>query len=197
MMFEVNLIRDRVMAPHRRRLLFWGMMLYLGLCSILLVAVIFTDTYRVLDAVANNREASAIEAAFKEAYHQDEDLITYARTLKEQLEEDRNRVDTVHKLVEQRANLTRILIGLSVPMPRNFTIDNFALDQRNGRLSFKLTVPEESAREASNLVASWNASPDLGREAGGFRTVARNQTSRDGISYLELQVEGSLQGKGS
>lgn len=196
-MFEVNLIRDRVLAPQRRKAFYWGMLAYLGLCGILLVFVVYTDTYRMIAAVDYMREATAIRKAFSEEHPGEKEPIAFARNLEKEIQADIKRVETIQDLVERNAHLTRILLGLSVPMSRNITITEFRLDHKGSKVAFTLSYPEDREAEAMDLFTVWNASTNLHREIGDLRTVSQRQSPRDDLDVVRLEVEATLKGKGS
>jgi hypothetical protein len=195
--FEVNLIRDRTPAPARRKALYWGLLVYLGLCGMLLVTVVYIDTYRMITAIEYQREAAAIRRAFAERYPQQEDAISLAKSLQEGLEEDLAKVKSIEDLVDRSAHLTRILLGLTIPMSRDVVLNELRLDQETGRLVFTLSVPEAEARKAMDLIAVWNSSANLNREVTRFRTLSRNQTVEGGRVMVLMEVEATLRGKGA
>ena len=196
-MLEVNLIKDRVLAPRRRKVLYWAMLAYLGLCGILLVVVVYFDTYRMTAAIDYMREAAAIRKAFHEAHPEEKDLITFARGLERDLQADIRRVETIEDLVERNAHLTRILLGLSVPMPRDIALTEFRLDHQAQKVAFTLSYAEDHEQEAMDLFTLWNASTNLGREVSDLRSVSQNRSPQAEMDIVNLEVEGTLKGKGS
>jgi hypothetical protein len=196
-MYELNLIKDRAIPPRRRKALYWSLLVYLGLCGALLVLVVYVDTYKMIAAVEYMREAREIRRTFSEKHPGEKDIISFARSLEREIQADIKKVQAIEDLVDRNAHLTRILLGLTVPMSQGITVDDFRLDHGTRKLTFTLQVPEDEAEMAMDLIAVWNASTNLNREVSRFETVSRNEPSREGQAMVLLEVEGTLKGKGS
>ena len=158
-MFEINLIKDRVLPPRRRKALYWGLLGLPGAVRRLLVFVVYTDTHQMIAAVDNMHEATAIRKSVQEGPPGEKDMITFARTLEKGDPDDIEQVRAVEDLVDQSAHLTRILLGLTVPMSREIILDDFRLDRAAQKVAFKLSVPEEDARRRWTSLPSGTPPP--------------------------------------
>lgn len=192
-LLRANLIRGRVLPPRRRKTLYWGILTYLGLCGVLLVAVVHMDTYRMLEALRARRKSESLLEAFHAQHPDQKDLVAYAHHLRQRLVSQIDRIRSVEEVVERRAHASQLLLGIAAPLPDDITVEEFRLDGRTGRLSIILKAPEAQARSAADLISAWNTSSNLVDEAEGFRILSRSQSaSQDGGSVVTLEVEGKL-----
>lgn len=188
--FTVNLIRDRVVSAKRRRLLFCGVILYIGLAGIALILMAHRAASSIVDANRSRARMDLINRRFREGHPGRRDIMVYARELARDLEQCDSRLTAVNGVLQRRLDLGAILYHVLSPLPSDARLVGLHLDGEKRVLGFDLAVPateQEPATDAGKLVATWNGNRELRRHVSGLRAVMTQRQAFRGESVYVLR----------
>lgn len=194
-LFDINLIRDRVPTARRRYAIYWGMIAYLALSGLLLLAATLFSVHRYLHTEDDRRGIAQLHREFAAETRGKDDILACTSGMKSEIDDAAERVQSIDRLLKDRANLPRILLGLITPMPPEFAIDDIALRRAGRSVSFTLLVPEdhpEPNQAISALVQEWNEAASLGAEVEAIQPVSRHRDPVHGGGRIHVRMVGRL-----
>jgi len=162
--FRINLIRSQVAPPRERRLMFWGMFLYLFVCGALLVVTANSSARKLVSASAGRHQMAVLDVEFRKARPGQTDMLRFARSLESDLGKLADRLHTIESVLTERVNLVDIIQGLWRPLPGGVTVMSLHFEEQDRLLQFDLMIPEGLAGEtvnASQWMTAWNRDPVL------------------------------------
>jgi hypothetical protein len=188
--FGINLIRTRTLSRERRRALFWGLIVYLSLCSVALVWVVYDSTTRLVAAWRQRGEMAALEEQFRRDNPDEAEIMAYAQDLSGTAARYAGQLGIIQSVLGKRVALPGILRGILEPLPDNVRLFNLTLDDRKRELLFELVVPIPRKGEtvgSGELVAAWNDDDMLMSRVGQVRSVVSKRQRIDGVHVFVLK----------
>ncbi len=179
--YRINLIRDRVLPPRRRRLAHAALVLYLLLCGIALVVMSYRETRALIAAIDSRGELARMDTEFRAGYPEHDTIDAYDQVLDQKL---RTAVDTlaaIGDVLDHQTSLSALMLWLTEPLPPEMFLANFSLDREDREIQFAIAVPARrrgaAPAEANDLIALWEENPDLTRRLDDLRLlISRRQT---------------------
>ena len=178
--FSVNLIRDRVLSPLRRRVLYRVMVAYLAVSGAALAATIGFVTSQWVGARNLRDELDEMERGFARSHPQQSGIAASAAALAAATAHRIGLLRSVDRQLAGRAQPTRLLYHLVLSLPSGITLQTFALDATERSVTFDLLVPgtkAEAESGPSELVARWNQNAALGAQIGGISYLGSQRKS--------------------
>jgi hypothetical protein len=192
--FEINLIRERVLPPAKRKLLFLGITVYLGL-SVLVLAIVVSHVLEDCRKLALREiETRKLENEAQEAERPEGSSVAHAELLKDRLVVYENRINAIHRLLVDRPDVARILLGISNHLPYGVYIMNLELDPKRKELRLELMVAGDGGAEiptAGKLVKAWSADRFLASQIKEIKPLtSQTQTMANrAVSVWEFACE--------
>lgn len=188
--FEINLIRNQILSPARRRLLFWCMLGYLLSCALAMGVVAYHAEQHVMGATEAKAETARLEADFEQHNPGEGGVARSRQTAEDRLQARAVRLEIVNGILGRRLALARLMVELLAPLPLEVTINALDLDRGKGEMSFSLSVPNEDGRpglSASQIMQTWKENPALTAQLREFQAVGTQRRMVDGKSVLILK----------
>ncbi len=194
--WHTNLIKGYVPAPAQRRAIYIGMMSFFAICGLVLVATAYYATRDIVHTVHERKKIAHLEQKFRSLYGGlDGDLTQIAHQLKTDIQQTHDQLEEVNTQVHRQINLTRVLAGVSQPLPHNVRLVRLNLYSARGIVQFDLVMPDTPVGELSHvrsLVDTWNEMPLLKEELRDIRILARQTQRVKDQSVVVLRLEGRL-----
>ncbi len=180
--FEINLIRDRVMPKPFRKGLFWGMIVYLVLCSVGLAIVVRRATLRMVDATEQHREMKAIQQRFRSDHAEQRNVRSYAQGLRQRMTESADILAGIDACLRDGISLPPVLLGLAKPLPKESVLVNLDLELQKGTIQFSVMTPTRKghAVTAGQIIDLWNKDDILNAHLKEIRTETSQRQYRSG-----------------
>lgn len=197
--FAINLIRDSVTQPARRRWLRRALLLYFLCCGAALVIICYRGTQSIARLWEQRRMVERLEQPLLASAAPARDIPQYVKVLYGDLERTAGKLAHVDELLGQRILLVPILMGLISPLPRESSLATLEVDQKNGSLRFDLIMPinpMDHVTHSSLLLAAWNNDPHLTKRVQNIRLVTTQQKNIRGCNVFVARFEGNLRQKG-
>ncbi len=194
-MFAINLLKGRTASAPVRKLLFWGLALYIVLCSVALAWLANSSTRRLLRAYRLRRQIDAVEQDFHAQHGERRDLLEFAQDARRRLERDAKRLETIDKLIRDRVSLVTIVTGLSAPLPEGVSLLGLELDGKKRELIFSVVATEgrlERQVGGGRLASIWNEDPVLKTHFDYVRAVATRRDRVGSESAVIMQFSAKL-----
>ena len=191
---SMNLIRDRIPPPRRRRRMFWGMIAYLAICALALAAISYQTGRQLVASARERSDIQRYEAEFRRTNPEDNDILAYCERLNRRGDQTAALMETVQEKVVTRADVAVMLVGIAADLSAEIRLLDFALDSESQSVNFKLAAPilSSSGRltEAGEWVALWNQNPELTAELNRIQSVESTRTTFEGQPIFALRYEG-------
>ena len=183
----VNLIRDQVSPPARRRLLYTAWLAYLGLAGILLAYEMNRATRLLLHAHRLNADMQVRLSAFQSAHHVPGRLEDHMARLCGDIEQSCRHLEDLDRQLQQRLLPARLLFGLPQPLPADGEILSLQFSRRDRTLNF--SVLAEADRDAtlsrpSQWLARWCDDPLLPAPLRNIRPLVTERTHWNGKLHI-------------
>ena len=192
--FAINLIKNRVMPLHKRRRLFWGMMLYLALCAASLATILWMAARALVRAARHRDDMALIVQEFRESHPGQDDILLYAESLMDRGGQLAGVLEVVKENIRSRADLAKILAGITGALPEDIQLVDFSLDGAKQMVTFDLAAQivseADHLTDAGELVGLWNHDARLASQLQQIQSVASNRRSIDGKSVFVLRFSG-------
>jgi hypothetical protein len=194
--FDLNLIREEVPPPARRRMTLGLMLAYLVFSSGVLVVVVYGSTRKLVAAHKDRVDIARLDMNFREECPGTGDILSAAKQLGERAT---RRVETLNLLedtLSRRMDLPRLMAGIVGALPRTATLHRVVLDKENGMVRFEVAVPADAASpltiDVRQFVAAWGRDSYLAMELGKIRPVASHHRQIQGEEVLVMEFAGTL-----
>ena len=194
--FEFNLIRDEVKSVKRRRVQLKALTLYLMVCAAGLILVFGKATNDFLDASVKAQDIKRLESDFRATHPDQDDIKEYASLLKYNLSVMSETVGAMESTIGNRNDLSRIMLGISAPLPAKSFITAIRLETIEGKCSFDIAIPMLDTMadipNAGELIALWNADTSLMEEINNLSATASRRKLISGVPHFILQFSGEV-----
>jgi hypothetical protein len=194
--FQLNLMKDRVMTPARRRSTFWALSSYLFVCGLILIAA----SYRAASDFARARwqrdDIARLESEFKQAHPEQASVSAYAQELRLEAVALADALEGVQDSMGERIALGPLLRRLADPLPEDAFLVNLDYDCGKRMLKFDLASPVLTAEgklpNAAELVSTWKQDEHLMDQAEHIASVASKRMLIDGRAMFIMRFSVSL-----
>ncbi|MFA4990949.1 MAG: hypothetical protein WC569_00010 [Candidatus Omnitrophota bacterium] len=176
MELSVNLIRHKRTPPFRRRLMFFGMIFYIIICVLFLVAL----CYKI------NDEIIKMNSYYRKALASRLDNSGFNRAeIKTKLTRYISILETIDTVLSGRVNLAVLLSKFYTALPPGAYLDNFRLDSDKRDLNFEVIVPMasgENSFNAGDLIFAWKQDASLMSMIDSINSSAGNRRGEGWVS---------------
>lgn len=148
MAFRINLVKNEVMSPGKRRAVFFSMILYVVMVGLLLVVLSYKAAVNYIKISGYKR--CGIEGAGK--------VSADAKDIKSKMLFYAEKLEKIDRILSDDRDIARILTGLSGPFSGLSRIDNFIFNAPAKTLEFDVVTPEAGMKEsldANALISAW------------------------------------------
>ncbi len=192
--FEINLIRDRVLSKPLRKGLFWGILVYLILCSVGLAVVVHRAALRMVDAADQHREMKVIREQFHSDHPDEKDVLSYAQGLRQRMVTSADVLAGVGACLRENVSLPPILLGLAKPLPDDCVLVNVDLDVKKGTIQFSVMTPARKGRSmtAGQIIDHWNREGTLNSYLKEIRAETSERQYSSGMPVLVHRFSASF-----
>jgi hypothetical protein len=177
-MLRVNLVRDRVPPPARRRRIYGVMLAYLGVCGLAIAAA----SYRAADLWAQGRRETVAVDRMSKAFSivRGAQLAPgrYAAKLSADLKKVAGRVEAMDEILSSKTRPARVLLGICQPLPPSMYLAHVSIDGDRNEVTFSVGVPAshpDAGIRAKDLLDAWAKNEFL---SGQVRTLSAVQSER-------------------
>ena len=195
---NINLIRGRVPGAARRKLMYLGMLAYLGITGCILAWEANRGAHRLEVAGRQRFDLVRLENEFRARYGEDADIVETATALEGRLDATAKRLDQFSIAARQTLLPARVLVGLSQPLPRPLRVTSLQLDAETRRADFSVAEPVNdsgSTLHARELIELWMAHPLLVSQFEDIETLGTERTLLLGQATILHRFTARLQGR--
>jgi hypothetical protein len=193
----INLARNLVWTARQRYTIYWAMLGYLLIASILLVFTASRATYKIQQGVDFNRQAQALQKRFASRYPNQPSMEAYAGLLKNNLQKKAAQAAAINAALPVTIYSTLPLLNLLADSAQSGLINKLSFEQRgkdSGKpeLSFSVMFPESSGGAGVETPASlqrWRSDPVLAREFTSITPTTTEHGSIDGDFFSILKYK--------
>jgi len=188
--YRINLSKTLTSTVEERTRFYNGMLVYLALCSVALVFVIYISTVNSLNFLENKRDRARLlvevsaqtgvdKTAFKNTTQAYAELEAYSKQL--------NELRLV--LMHRRAQYP-IISNLFLDLPDSVVLQSLLM--KEGKLSFGLTMPSASAEAGDpvrKLKTTWGQNKELMKHVVSIRPITgeRRTIGTESVFYLKFE----------
>jgi len=197
--FSINLIREMVIPPARRRLFFWGMTLLMLICVTAMIVLAFAATQNLAAIGQKNRFLTMCQQKFSRGHPHDANPEECVTSLGATLAATTGTLKSAERLLTGRIDLPRMTLALASELPETAGLKSLRLDGEKKELAFDVTLdinPEAPPLTTSDLIAAWQANPHLGKRIRDIRTVATGTQRVLGNSVMVWQFTAKVSTEG-
>ena len=197
--FEINLIKDSVTPPQRRRLIRRALISYFLCCGAALVTICYRGTQSITALRAQRHMVELLEQPLLANAALARDVPQYVQALNGDLERAAEKLARIDELLEQRITLVPILLGLVAPLPQESSLASLEVDLKSSSMRFDLIMPinpTERVTHSSLVLAAWHNDPHLAKRVQNIRLVTTQRKYIRGRNVFVAHFEGTLRLKG-
>ena len=194
--FRINLVKDTVLPFRKRRLVFWGMLVYVVLCGAILAWIARAGTRSLIETSSRRELVAAEEREFRASAGTDADIVSYAATVEREMRECHTKLQSVNAILAKRVGLARILGGLVAPLPHEVNIIGFEMDDSEETIKFSVAArgTGKDAFSAGQYIALWSRDEGLMSMIGGIRSTISERKTTEGAPLMIFRFECALAG---
>lgn len=197
--FTINLIRDSVMPPARRKTRYWCMVGYLAVSGLVLVITLWLATSWITQAAVVREDTVRLERAFLETHPNQDGIAAYAAWLERVAGERLGRLKAVDGLLAASARPAEAIYPLALSLPAGMSIRSLTVDAEQ-TVTFELLVVSsgtEADVDPSGLMARWSREAALGARLRGITYLGGTRQSTGERSDMVWRFSGRLARKDS
>ena len=199
--YEINLARNLVLSPTRRRILFRALILYIAFSGL---GFVLLANRLARDLVAARERCRDLQVLEQKCLHdcgrQEENIVRCAHSMGYTMARYADTLEAMDSLLGRRIHVASILLGLVSPLPAEADLSSVEISAAKQEITFDVLVPEDQSSgdmTPPNLINSWERDPDIAREFTQITAVNRQRTMLNGRSVLISRFSAHLTGKGS
>ena len=193
--FEVNLLKGRAISAPLRKIMFWGLSLYLVVCITVVAFLANWATQRLIRAARQRHSIDEQEKVFLRSHPDAHDILDFARQSEARLMTDARNLETIDALISRRVNLVAIVSALTAQLPARTYLLNFELVPKGRTITFDVAIPAggmETRITGGQLMGLWNADEVLASNIEPVRAVSTERHRVLGQSALIMRFSAKL-----
>lgn len=197
--FTINLIRDRVMPPARRKTRYWCMVGYLAVSGLLLAVTLWMATTWITQAAMVREDTVRLERSFLETHPEQEGIAAYAASLERKTGERVARLKAVDGLLSGAPRPAELIYQMELSLPVGISIHSLVVDAEQG-VTFELLVISGAVKadmDPSSLMARWSRDTVLGARLRGITYLGGKRQSNGERDDMVWRFSGRLARKDS
>jgi len=198
---NINLAKEYVDSSKKRRMIYWGIHLYILVCGLALVGIAYLSTRKLVSVQTDRQEIKAMHREFVELYPGYEDSADYISTLQNQLEISQEVMSQVGGILQERVDLAPVLLGLAHPLVEIGRLNRFELARKVNQLEFDVSVPmpeKGNTLSARDLMNRWRNDPALMYRLGNISNLSTERDIESGRPVMIFKFACTLKtGTGS
>jgi len=163
MHFNINLIKDKVMPPEKRKKIFLSILAYLFICILIFVFLIITIGKGFMRLNNFKNEVLSLEKRLNQDQAQ-KNISEYNEELRIKIAGYLDRLNAIDEVLSKTLDATQLLQGISKSLPKGNYIDNISLDNEKKILSFNVVSPageNDITINISDLITIWKKDKTL------------------------------------
>ena len=188
--FRINLAKDITSSEEGRTRFYNGMLIYLVLCSAVLVFVAFFTSTNIQTFLKNRDERAMLlrRVAMQEGF----DISAFKNPDKiyDELEAHAANIAALKKVLSQRVQLLPVIHNLFVDLPEGVVLQS--LSANKSEMAFGLVMPppaEQSRDPVQQLRAAWEKNEELMKRVATIRPVTGERRTMGSKSVFYVQFE--------
>lgn len=196
--YQINLIRDRVVAPKLRKSLYLSMCAYQIIGVLLLALVINNAISKTLETRDLQSKLTLLETKVATRCGVTENHQSEMDIARDELALYTVKLNMISKALRDRIDLTSVLLGITQQLPYGVSILNLDYAEDTKKLTFELRINHELARTApttSELLKLLNENPLLSQAVGTIQPMTEETLANEKQSVAVVKFFCSLEGK--
>ncbi|MCZ7592001.1 MAG: hypothetical protein M5U15_07510 [Kiritimatiellae bacterium] len=180
--YRINLLRGRVPDAGRRRRRYWGMVGYVALAGIILVATLALSARRWMESKEYHRQVALLESEFRSSHNGFDGIRDFVRFQQQQLEKHSRSLQALGDFYATDLRVAQLLEALIVKLPPGAMLNRFAIEPENKNIQFEvLFVGPRTPRSETpvELQSQWNSDETISSQLGA---VAFQGSSVDDVA---------------
>jgi hypothetical protein len=194
--FQTNLLRDHVMPPRQRKRFYRGMLMYLAICGVVFVFVVYRATWSFLRAAQQRTDMQRLEREFQAEHPDESSLLAYAEDVRGEAAALTETLQNVDTTLTRRKALGALLSGLVQPLPEGTRLIDFNLDRKKNQVSFDLasllTIHAGQLPDTTEFVRLWNQDPRLNGSLEDIKAVSSKRMTMEGQPVFVIKFSATL-----
>ena len=195
---NINLA-EKIVWPHKKRLMVYrAVLIYLLVMLLLLVVVFLRATGKVSGGLAFYRQSRTLQKTFAKQYPENPDLLDRAQHLKEKIDRDAARIASIGEALPTSVHSVLPALVLLANQSDSYMLYKLTFTQKSTQkpmmLSFDLVVPESAARNGSPsqaFVLKWQQDPILTEHFSELKPVRSRRETLHGKPVFITQYEAT------
>lgn len=193
--FRLNLIRDQVPSPARRRRRFRAMMIYLAIAGLVLVAAVGLASSRVAQALEFRAQSQKMEAAYAAAHEGQVGIQEGSAHLQTRLASQLESLQFIDRRLSGDPRPARLLRALVLSLPANMALHKVSLNAAEKSVFFEVKQFGVAAGSigAPELIALWQQDPAITAEIGQLAHLGSQVENVGAGGNTILQFSGRIE----
>ena len=193
--FRLNLIRDQVPAPARRRRRFRAMMIYLAVAGLVLVAAVGLASSRVAQALEFRAQSQKIEADYAASHEGQAGIQVGSARLQARLAAQLESLQFINQRLSGDPRPARLVRALVLSLPANMALHKVSLNAAEATVLFEVKWFGAAAGSigAPELIALWQQDPAIMAEIGQLAHLGSQVESVGAGGNTILQFSGRIE----
>lgn len=188
--YRINLAKSLTSTVEERVRFYNGMLIYLVLCSAILVGVVYTSTVNLLGFSENKWARAHLLDSASEKMGVDKAVFKNTDRAYAELQSYSVHLSKLRQALEQQQELLPVVRNLFVDMPKDIVLQSLLAD--NGRIAFGLTMPPVSTERGDpvrQLKVAWENNEELTKRVSAIRplTGERRTVGDKSVFYLKFE----------
>ena len=193
--FRLNLIRDQVPSPARRRRRFRTMMIYLAIAGLVLVGAVGLASSRVAQARAFRAQSQKIEADYVASHDGQAGIEAGSARLQARLAAQLESLRFIDQRLSGDPRPARLIRALVLSLPANMVLHKISLNAAEKTVLFEVKWFGGSAGSigAPELIALWQQDPAIMAEIGQLAHLGSQIENVGAGGNTILQFSGRIE----
>lgn len=191
--YRINLARELTSSGEERQRFYNGMLIYLALCSAVLVLTAYLSAVNLKRYIENKRELSQLLATASAITGMDVATFKHPDKVYQELELYAGRLASSKQALSAQVRLLPVVHNLFESLPEGVALLNLSANRK--AVSFGLAMPmasEESGDPVRKLKAAWEGNPALMEKVAAIRPVTGERRSMGSTPVFFMQFECTL-----
>ena len=193
----INLARNFVWSARQRYIIYWAMLGYLLITSVLLVFTANRATHKFQQGFDFKWQAAALQQRFRNLYPGQPDMEAYVGLLKDNLQKKAMQAASINTALPGTIYSTLPLLNQLTDRTQSGSVNKLSFEQQgkeSGKpeLTFSIMIPDDLGGAKTDTPASlqrWRADPVLTQEFASITPTTTERTSIDSEFFSILKYK--------
>lgn len=187
--FRINLAKDLTSSAEERTRFYKGMLIYLLLCSVLLVSVAYAASSNLRSYMKNKAEQQQLRTTTLAVTGLDPAVFKNPIPIYTALESHYRKIASLKKVLGQQVQLLPVVHNLFLDLPEGVALQSLSANKNAVSFGLVMPPPSQDADPVRDLREAWEKNEELMKRVATIRPVTGERRTIETVSVFYVQFE--------